>query len=342
MAAVVVVTALLGLIATPAYAETLTVSVLPARDNYEAWPVLVRANNGYIVNAYASGREHDPTGRKSVVFRVSKDGGRTFGSTQVKGLTGYEFSIFSLGKAPNGNLVALVRVNKMTAPTYQKWRIYISTNHGLTWNKSGPEKTWPVNPNVISPILTLRNGQMIAHWNASPGTSNYLWGVMRSWDNGLTWSQGVRGQTDRADAYPIEGRMHQFSDGKIMMVARYQSATPGMYEAYSSDDGKTWTPPKLANVNDGLKTPYVLIPHGGKMLLYYFDRGTKTVRVRTWTGKPYVWSPSQVLYRAASGGTPYDYGYLHAIKNRAGQHVLTWYAGTATRTRIFTSVRTVP
>lgn len=277
---------------------------------YNSWPVL----SGDVL-AFSSGPRHEIPTTRVVVLRTPA------GETVLRG-RGEDLSIFSLGRTPAGRLVGLVRV--VTAST---WRYRTLT---------GTDLDWPFKPVVISPILTLRSGEMIAHWHSgSESGSPSAWGLVRSTD-GEVWTQEVKGRGEQLSGIPVEGRMVE-TGGQVLLLARNQNTGGGLWQATSSDGGRTFTTPVETNITDGRLTPPAVIADRYGLAVYYFDRRERVIRVRRTSGVPAAkaWPASSLVRRGIRSGRPHDSGYVHVTPSRNG-HLLAWYEGNPRSTTVYT------
>ena len=224
-----------------------TYSVIEAEHGHGCGNI-VRAANGNLLLGVAGG-----------ICR-SKDNGRTWGQAEKTLAEG------TLHVAKNGQL------SLFTIPYEPPFTIQraISDDHGQTWSKEqqvgeikfGPER--PYSEYVPNKLLALKNGSLV--WFAYVRTTheqtifegrryrpgpipNFLNICIHSDDDGLTWSDWIN-----IDGPPYDNRhwmiykddvsevsATETLNGDIVTLARPYNS-PVMWESWSKDGGRTWTP----------------------------------------------------------------------------------------------------
>ena len=289
-----------------------TPQVIRGPSAYNSWPVL----SGDAL-AFASGPRHAPPTERVVVLRTPA--GRS-----VLSRPGEDLSIFALGRTPSGRLVGILRV---VTPSSWSFRTL-----------DGADLRWPYRPILVSPILTLASGEMIAQWHSGPESGERVaWGLLRSRD-GRTWSQEVKGTAASVSSIPVEGRMVELR-GRVLLLARQEATAGGLWQATSIDGGRSFTVPTPTNITDGLRTPPAVVADRYGLAVYYYDRRDRVLRVRRSRTLPVAqgWPPSSVVHRGTRDGRAVDSGYVHATTVPGG-HLLAWYEGDRKATAIHTMV----
>lgn len=135
-----------------------------------------------------------------------------------------------------------------------------SRDNGRTWTNVAPiepTEPWPHDPKTMGSLsqLELRDGTLLrfvygGHSSSSEPVNK--WGAthtqafsIRSTDGGKSWSFPVSldatGRKDMGNLDLTEPVSFETSDGRIMSLIR-PIYSPWMWETWSSDQGKTWTP----------------------------------------------------------------------------------------------------
>ena len=209
---------------------------------------LARAANGDVLCSFATEIETSDFSNKGRFLGRSTDGGRTWTVAQApRNLAG------GVERLRDDRLVSI-----SLSHGAGKWSE--STDHGYTWSEPRPiaaDQPWPDDPEKIetgSPLL-LRDGTQIrfALGRHSTWTEPITkWGAVhcqafsvRSTDDGKTWSlpSSLDG-TDRKDLGNLdltEPIGFETADGRIMCLIR-PIYSPWMWETWSSDQGRTWSP----------------------------------------------------------------------------------------------------
>lgn len=196
----------------------------------------------------------------------SSDSGRSWSEPwepQVVG-EGYSWDYPRLHKTPAGRLLLLV-------PAIDHKKVYESTDRGRTWKPAGETNLCldppPKGPSQnISPagFLNLRDGSILALMLGSTAINHemktqniWTWGgshcqafTSRSEDDGRTWSAPINVDTPGVDAEgnPLNGNLDlteasafETDGGRIFMLIR-PIYSPWMWQTWSDDGGRTWSP----------------------------------------------------------------------------------------------------
>ncbi|MDB4919566.1 MAG: sialidase [Mucilaginibacter sp.] len=181
-----------------------------------------------------------------------------------------------LYQVPNGDLLLFYKIG----PKPATWKGYVKTSKdgGITWSAQtamadgviGPVKNKPVrlsNGNLLSPSGTEIDGAKI-HFELSS-------------DKGKSWKI-LPPLNDGKTVKALQPAILLHKDGKVQMLCRTQNRA--IYEAWSSDNGNTWTAPKpsaLPNNNSGIDA--VTLKDGRQLLVYnhVLPPGKETKGART-------------------------------------------------------------
>jgi len=214
-------------------------------------PVLC-PNGEMIIIALRGDLAKEPTysGLETVLLR-SKDKGKTWGDP-VR-LEGWEDPYAWLGE--NGVIVKGNTIFRFLL----KWHnlsdseLYLkkSTDNGHTWsNGEHIDLGLAYIDSVGQSGLLLRDGTLLHcfSYDASPPVGAWRCTLIRSLDDGKTWSQG--GVVPLGGATSLdEPSIVELKDGRILMFMRTNDGY--LFKSYSEDEGLTWTPA----VSTGLVSP---------------------------------------------------------------------------------------
>lgn len=151
------------------------------------------------------------------------------------------------GHTPTGRLI--LAYGKFTSATgvYTNMIVRYSDDDGATWS-SEIDVTLPVTSpvltfwNVIDRLEVDDNGDLLLTWYGFSGTSLYNLYVMRSTDDGLSWTHNLVDTSPTA--YKNESSVVNVGGGDLLYMARVETAVAGsfVFEQYlSTDNGVNWT-----------------------------------------------------------------------------------------------------
>lgn len=296
---------------------------------YSAWPMLGKFNDK-LVCIYTIANMHSAT-ESSLVMKTSEDGiswseGKEIlpEKTKVKGITG-------TGNDSRGNMLIWYRDGYPGAPDTTH-EVYRTDGEDITLI-SKPEFSF--NGAHIGNIFTVADKYLFSFYNTyGPKRS---WGVLISSDDGITWEQReIETLVDKSEC-PVEIDGFYTQDGKIFALGRKDSGdgTVAMFQLRSIDLGKNWSK-KYTNITDSLQTSPCIIYDSDTINLYYFHRGTGTLKRRVtrleniWDS-PLSWTEPEILITEPFKGE--DTGNVKAVA-LGDMHFATYYAGTPTTTAI--------
>lgn len=234
------------------------------------------------------------------------------------------------GYTPTGRLLLIYgqytsATGVYTGPIIVKF----SGDDGVTWNEF--TATLP----VTSPVLTgwnvldkpevCDNGDVVITMYAASGTSLYNVYVMRTSDNGATWTFNLI--TTSPTAYKNESSVVNLGGGNMLVATRVEAIDTGFFKHEffsSSDHGVTWSSIGTRNYGTVYAHPPVLrrFDLDGSMVIafYYVDRGTRKCFVVYATAAAWI----------ASGLTALTGRTVYTLDNRLYGANLGWESGYPT------------
>jgi predicted neuraminidase/ABC-type molybdate transport system substrate-binding protein len=223
-----------------------------------------------------------------------------------------------LFRMPDASLALFYKVG----PSPQTWwgMVRTSRDDGHTWSEAvrlpdailGPIKNKPVR---------LADGVILAPSSTESPDRPSRWRVHfeRSVDGGRTWStSSAGGLVDGRDIDAIQPSILLHPGGRLEAVGRTRSGR--VFETWSADAGKTWTPMTLAalpNPNSGIDA--VTLRDGRQLIVYnHTDRGRSPLNVAlSLDGK--TWQAALVLE-----SEPGEYSYPAVIQTSDGLVHITY------------------
>jgi predicted neuraminidase/ABC-type molybdate transport system substrate-binding protein len=223
-----------------------------------------------------------------------------------------------LFQMPDASLALFYKVG----PSPQTWwgMVRTSRDDGHTWSEAvrlpdailGPIKNKPVR---------LADGVILAPSSTESSDRPSRWRVHfeRSVDGGRTWTtSSAGGLADGRDIDAIQPSILLQSGGRLEAVGRTRSGR--VFETWSADAGKTWTPMTLAalpNPNSGIDA--VTLRDGRQLIVYnHTDRGRSPLNVAlSLDGK--TWQAALVLE-----SEPGEYSYPAVIQTSDGLVHITY------------------
>jgi hypothetical protein len=249
----ILLTALLAPLAALHAAEPVTVDL--AKRTWQGIPGLERTAKGRVFVSWFTGGTHEPQPENTVVLSQSDDGGKTFSTAQAMGLPlndGTRCYDPCLWIDPKGRLWYLFNRS-----------IKDSTRHGVYARIcDAPDASPPIwgaefrvgfdapfsfrmnKPVVLSSgewVLPVVHAlEPLAGWAGFD--PKQIFGAAISTDEGKTWKLHGAIKTEKAG---LENMIVELKDGRLWMLIRTEKV---LWESYSSDKGRTWTPGRPTSI----------------------------------------------------------------------------------------------
>ncbi len=243
-----------------------------------------------------------------------------------------------------------------------------SGDAGTTWSATWPLTGQPIPQTASQGLLALPDGDVLMTFETfkeydEPGIWRYKGGNLRSHDGGRTWGEQVISAASDFEGDPFDTmwwdpRIARLGDGTLVQFYyAYRHRTSGegpVHAAWSTDDGRTWTPP-TATTLDGQATYPIALEGDGRQLITFRQRragtGTMLAAYSADGGVTFdaadqvtVYEHTQTSAGAADGSLgSFDYlismdrftfGHPCGVALGPDRALLVWYAGGLTRTAI--------
>jgi len=275
--------------------------------NYEAFPDVCRLENGDLFVVFYAGKGHvtlpsdeAPTGG-SVYGMRSSDAGRTWSEPFLVIDTPQDDRDPHVCQLANGDLL----VTFFTRGVQQKGDASLEVGHVWVVRSTDNGKTWDSEPTPVAPTpyddyqgvssvfisgppMQLKGEHVIlpVYGTVSPG--HYETAMIHSKDFGKTWGDASRVDPEQSAGFSYgfcEASVARLADGRLITILR-----PGMHQAYSSDEGRTWT--KATPLPHRGDAPTVMMTSKSVLLVAHRHPGT-AVTISTDDGA--TWSrPHQI------------------------------------------------
>jgi hypothetical protein len=258
--------------------------------DYEAFPDICKLADGSVFVVFYGGTGHitfpsETSPRGGAVYGLrSTDSGKTWSAPILVADTPEDDRDPHLCQTRDGSLLATFftyKPYKGPGPWAEDGDVFVvrSVDGGLTWGP--PERlptTYKDQDNLAgvfesgSPVA-LKDDHVILPLYVEKTRGHYVTVMIHSKDGGKTWGDAVEVDTEQSLTFSYgfcEAAVARVSDGRLITLMR-----PGMHQAYSSDEGYTWTKAtKLPVTGDA---PGVLLTSSKLLVATFRYRGTSAM-----------------------------------------------------------------
>jgi hypothetical protein len=305
-------------------------------DNKGLWPNLTKLPNGEIAAAIYNHPSHGYGDNSDVELWISKDGGinwtfRSKLSSHAEEPQGIRMN-HAVGLNADDHLVALVSgYRKGQKLPMLKLQRCISKDHGKTWDR----QLLGIDIVPHGDIFKLPNGHLVcpAYRKLDDRPGHFRASVIFSNDGGKTWGNEQVTVDDVNESHLIRRLDGTWlAVGRTKCRDRMDSALPhGSGEIFikSTDEGKTWSEPKLISPQ-GQENAHILELKDGRLLCSFTSRipGLFGVVMRMSSDGGATWSlPVVLISTPARDWHKTDCGYPSSIQLEDGSIVTAYYFG---------------
>jgi hypothetical protein len=216
------------------------------------------------------------------------------------------FDLTTSTRLRDGRILTAQFTANVTSPTGLAVRMGASSDVGRTWTDWTATVMQPSTPlgwiRVQRTLIELNDGTLLmTGYGALKATGEGVSLVFESTDDAHTWTvrslvRGPRGINEMS--------MSRTSDGRLVGLFRENGSPSGLLQlypllqAFSDDDGKTWTKPTELQAPNGLPSSgadpnVILLPNGTLMASY--GRPDNTVLV-SWDGTGRTWDKGDTVF----------------------------------------------
>ncbi|MES2463334.1 MAG: sialidase family protein [Armatimonadota bacterium] len=245
---------------------------------YQAFPDMCRLKNGDLVAVFYAGYQHVslprlpdwPKGGRICLVR-SRDDGRTWTTPRTIYDDAEDNRDPHITQLPDGRLALTFfsLVPNSSAPNCFAGtgvKIAYSRDGGETWDTKGqtlvdPREKWFCS----APVRVLPSGTWLLGVYRAAAPISAHGGVLRSTDNGKTWSAPISIGQDSPVPLDAETDVIALKDGTVFAALRCSKAGEGMRYATSRDDGRTWS--TVSDTGFHGEAPYLYRMGSGAVLL---------------------------------------------------------------------------
>jgi len=341
--------AVLGELETPeVVAGAQHVVIYKRKDVYACFPSLVQSEDGTLATGFGTRvrRSHiDPTGGSATY--LSKDNGRTWEEAPK----GYRI-IEPSWRCPDGSLVRAGAYGWRQVPAERRAEFedkaitvrdvrpgvvaYLqgacvrrSTDGGETWQRE--ELELPKHKSLMNYTraerCTLASGvRLAAPYGALPDDELGRSFILRSEDHGKTWTFDTLAVDPEGKVRLNETALAENDRGEVIAMIRSEPPAGGhLYQSITTDEGRTWSPPKRTDVWG--YPAHLLRLHDGRMLCCYgYRRDAMGIRAVLSSDGGHTWDTEHTIVLRADGwGNGGDLGYPISVETAPGEVFTIYY-----------------
>jgi hypothetical protein len=207
------------------------------------FPTAALMKSGEIVVVYYDSPDHvSSAGRISMVR--SRDDGRTWSMPAVVVDGPNDERDPNIVETARGTwLVSYFESDSAKSPTSQGVFVIRSTDEGKTWSVPAKVATTLVGAATSAKIVQLDNGDLLLPvYGGKPGGVDAVAAVIRSADDGMTWSPESEAMLASAPGVNfVEPALGYLGGGRLLAMVRTEGAERAAFESYSLDGGRTWS-----------------------------------------------------------------------------------------------------
>lgn len=308
----------------------------PRRNTY--FPTAHSMSNGEIAVVYYDSPDHvSQAGRISIVR--SADQGRTWSAPSVVVDGPLDERDPSIVETANGTwIVNYFASDESAVPASQGVFVVRSSDRGYTWSEPIRIDTPLIGAGTSAKIVQLDDGDLLLPIYGSPDATDAHADIVRSSDDGRTWPRDTEVTiAARAGVSFVEPAIASFGGGRLLAMMRTEGAERNAYESYSTDGGRTWSPPERTSLVAQASDLLPIVDAPDRLLLVHAWGDTSG---RFGDSRPTVMQVTRIreFPSARSSGEPRllhqghcwaDEGYPSSVRLRDGRVLTIYYDACA-------------
>lgn len=302
---------------------------------YIAWP-FVESVKGNLMCLYAKCVNHTDNA-SGAFYKTSPNGIVWSAENTLINEGGERENVTGKGLDSNGNLLFWLRIGFPNGNGNVKFYLYKYDGKDF---KIISEPTFGVLCEHIGDIFSVPGVGLMCFFN-NYVSNNRSYGILKSSDNGVTWTQVVIESGLSYLTCPVEISGAYIGNSKILALGRKDAAEDPeyMFQLQSADKGENWTK-EYTNIGDiWYSTPGVIYDSTlGNYTVYYYNREDGNLNVREalasaiWDN-PTTWPESEAIAQGVAGEGNVNVTVFN------GHHVVSYYTGTSSNTGIYCILR---
>ncbi|MBR5541396.1 MAG: exo-alpha-sialidase [Bacteroides sp.] len=311
---------------------------------YSSWPMCGSVKNK-LVCVYTIGDSHHDNYNSDTYVSVSSDGINWSEKKCIINTPNKRDGVTGKGNDKDGNMLILDRIG---APgSFDAYFVVYKSADGLDWQPiSQPE--FETRVGHAGDIVYIPTVGLVSFFNTygedRPWGESRSWGMLRSEDNGVTWTQQNVETGLSSYECPSELSAVYLGDGRILVMGRLDNQDAEhttMYQMQSSDYGATWVRHRT-NIAGLQNTPSLLYDEKTRIVtMYIMDRGTGELKKYVVTedavwDKPTSWPAAEII--SSGWGKGIDVGNVNTVRFK-GNDFAAFYSGTSDLAGIYAVVQ---
>lgn len=265
-------------------------------NRYNCWPFVGIVGNK-LVCLYSKGSNHTDSGF-DVYSIVSENGVVWSEPTLIFGTPNVRENITGKGRNSVGDLIVWLRKSSPNGQTvFELHKTEDCVSYSKVSEMSIDNSFAHIGDIIWQPFTTT----LTAFYNTYGDVRE--WGVLRSTDDGKTWTRTPIETGVSISECPLEISGTYLSDGKMLAIGRNDNGQNAkLFQLESTNYGSSWSK-HSTNIDDTYQSTPSLCNVDGELTLFYYHRGTGYLRMRknkyadVWN--KYEWNESKIVARGA-------------------------------------------